>query len=85
MRKLILNDGTVIENGEAGYSQGFLWLFLPGYTMQQAAAIAFDTNKTAVIVFEYGEMEDRYEGYTNCTSLSENDGQANVCLKKGES
>ena len=85
MRKLILNDGTVIEGGEAGYSQGFLWLFLPGYTMQQAAAIAFDKNKTAVIVFEYGEMEDRYEGYTNCTSISENDGQANVCLEKGES
>ena len=85
MRKLILNDGTVIENGEAGFSQGFLWLFLPGYTMQQAAAVAFDQNKTAVIVFEYGEMEDRYEGYTNCTSISENDGQANVCLVKGES
>ncbi|MBR2209887.1 MAG: hypothetical protein IJ896_00200 [Fibrobacter sp.] len=79
-RQLVLNDGTVIPDGEAGLSQGFLWLYLPGYTIQQAVAVAFDSNKTAVIVFEYGDMSSTYEGYTVCTSVSEDDGQASVCL-----
>lgn len=79
-RQLNLNDGTIIPNGEAGLSGGFLWLYLPGYTIQQAAAVAFDSSKTAVIVFEYGEMSDTYTGYTLCTSVSEDDGQASVCL-----
>ena len=81
-QRLTLNDGTIIDNGSAGLSSGFLWLYLPGYTIQQAAAIAFDNNKTAVIVFDYGDMSDTYEGYTVCTTISEADGQASVCLTK---
>lgn len=79
-RQLVLNDGTIIPNGEAGLSGGFLWLYLPGYTIQQAAAVAFDSNKIAVIVFDYGEMSDTYTGYTLCKSVFEDDGQASVCL-----
>ena len=83
-QRIILHDETVIEDGSAGLSSGFLWLYLPGYTIQQAAAIAFDPTKTAVIVFEYGEMSDTYNGYTTCTQVSEDDGAASVCLTKGE-
>ena len=36
-RRLILSDGTVIEDGQAGLADGNLWLYLPGYTMQDAA------------------------------------------------
>ena len=79
-QRITLNDGTIIDGGSAGCSEGFLWLYLPGYTIQQAAAIAFDTDKTAVIVFDYGEMSDTYEGYTNCTSISASGGQASICL-----
>ena len=75
-----MNDGTVIENGEAGKTSSSLWLFMPGYTMQQAAAVAFDSNKTSVIVFEYGEMTDTFNGYTSCVNISAEDGQASVCL-----
>ena len=83
-RQLILNDGTIIPNGEAGLSGGFLWLYIPGYTIQQAAAVAFDQTRTAVIVFDYGEMSDTYTGYTVCTQVAESDGIASVCLTKGE-
>lgn len=79
-RQLILNDGTIIPNGEAGLSQGFLWLYLPGFTIQQAAAVAFDTNKTSVIVFDYGDESETFNGYTSCKNLSAEDGQASVCL-----
>ena len=83
-QRLLLNDGTVIEDGQAGYSEGFLWLFLTGYTIAQAAILFCDPSKTERIVFQYGEMEDEYEGYTNCTRLlADADGRVSVCLIRG--
>ena len=83
-QRIILKDGTTIENGKAGYAEGFLWLSLPGYTMQQAAALAFDDDKTDRIIFHYGEMEDTFDGFTNCVNImSDFDGLVSVCFKKG--
>lgn len=82
-RRLILNDGTIIEDGEAGYSQGALWLYITGYTMAEAAVILFDPAKTAKIVFQYGEMQDEYEGYTSCRTLMiDVDGRVSACMVK---
>lgn len=81
--RLILNDGTVIENGRAGYAEGCLWCYITGYTMMQAAALFLDAEKTARIVFQYGEMQDEYEGYTNCVNIQiDVDGEVSVCMKK---
>lgn len=78
-----MNDGTIIENGEAGCANGCLWLKLPGYTMQSAAALAFDDDKTSRIVFQYGEMSDTYEDFTNCVNINQDyDGLVSVCMKK---
>lgn len=83
-QRLILNDGTVIEDGRAGYAQGFLWCYFSGFTIQQAAMLFFDPEKTAKIVFQFGEMEDTYEGFTNCTTVTiDVDGFVSVCLTKG--
>ena len=82
--KLILNDGTEIDEGRAGYAGGFLWLWFTGYTLAESAGLFFDSGKTARIVFRYGEMEDVYEGYTNCVNLGiDTDGQVSVCMKRG--
>lgn len=84
-RRLILNDGTIIDDGVAGYSEGFLWLWFTGYTMQQAASLFFDATKTEHIVFQYGEMADEYNGFTTCRSLMiDADGRISVCMVKGE-
>ena len=83
-QRLILLDETTIENGSCGYADGHLWCWIKGFTMQQAAAIFFDPQKTGKIVYEYGEMSDEYEGFTNCTNLFINsDGQISVCLVRG--
>lgn len=83
-RRLILNDGTIIEDGEAGYAQRNLWLWFTGYTLQDAASIFFNAFKTAHIIFQYGEMQDEYDGYTNCTALQiDTDGRISICLTKG--
>ena len=83
-RRLILNDGTVIENGEAGYSNGVLWCYFDGYTIQQAGSLFFNASVTAKITFEYGEMTDEYEGFNNCVGIKiDSDGKISVCLKRG--
>lgn len=83
-QRIVLNDSTVIENGRAGYSEGYLWLFFSGYTMLQIAQMFCDPSKTELIVFEYGEMRDSYENFTVCTNMNiDIDGNASVCMKRG--
>lgn len=81
--RLILNDGTVIENGRAGLADGYLWLWLPGWTMAQAAAKAFDPSVMGKIIFQYGEMEDVHAGYTVCINLMQESTEVAVCMVKG--
>jgi len=83
-RRLILADGTVLENSEAGYASKVLWCFLKDVTMQQAATLFLDAEKTDHIRFEYGEMADEYDGYTECINIYiPDDNRVNVALKKG--
>lgn len=83
-RRLILMDGTTLEDGRCGLADGHLWCWITGMTMMQAAMIFLDPTKTGEIVFEYGEMSDTYENYTNCTNLSiDNDGKVSICLTRG--
>ena len=55
-QRLILADKTTIENGAAGYAEGFLWCYLTGVSMAEAGVLFFDPEKTARIIFEYGEI-----------------------------
>ena len=83
-RRLILNDGTTIENGDAGKADGSLWLYFSGYTMQEVADIFFDADKTSKIVYQFGDMNAEYDDYTNCVSINiDADGNNSVCMKKG--
>ena len=83
-QRIILNDGTVIENGRAGYYQGALWCYFDGRTIGEAIQLFTNADRTARIVFQYGEMEDVYEGFTDCFHVSVADGSISVGLKKGE-
>ena len=84
-QRIILKDGTTIEGGGVGYSQGYLWCYFSGYTIQEAALIFLSPEKTETIIFEYGEMTDTYNGYTDCRNLSiDVDGRVSVCMAKGE-
>lgn len=82
-RRLILNDGTVLEDAQAGYDSGVLWCYVPGITMQQAAVLFFDPAKTQKIVFQYGEMENTLEGFTVVTAMLQNEDQVSIGLRKG--
>lgn len=83
-QRLIMKDGTTIENGRCGYSEGHLWCWITGYTMQEAAGIFLDPEKTDKITYQYGEMSDEYEGFTDCINLFvDNDGKVSACLVRG--
>lgn len=82
-QRLILNDGTIIENGSAGRSDGSLWLYVGTYTMAAAAEIFLNQGKTGKIIFQYGEMEETYTGYTVCKALMiDIDGNMSVRMEK---
>lgn len=84
-RQIVLNDGTVIADGAAGYAEGYLWLWFSGYTMPETAVMFSDPEKTEKIVFQYGEMHDDFEGFTSCRSIMcDADGHISVCMVKGE-
>lgn len=82
-QRLILSDRTIIENGRAGLASGFLWLWLPGWTMMEAAQKAFNPSALQTVIYQYGEMEDTFTGYTVCTNIMQQDDEIAICLVKG--
>ena len=84
-RRLRLNPGPseiTLEGSEAGCSGGVLWLYVRDMSLAQTYAVVSDPANTAVIVFEYGEMADRYEGYTRLTGLMARDDLTAVSLER---
>lgn len=82
--KLVLNDGTTIQDGHAGLADGFLWLWLPGTTIQSAAAIAFNQERTKRITYWYGDnLEITYSGFTECVNIMTQGFEIAVCMRRG--
>ena len=82
--RIVLKNGMVIEGGSAGLSEGFLWLWLPNWTMRQAVDIVFDESIIGKIIFQYGEEEDVWTGFTNCVSIDVRGDETAICLRKGD-
>ena len=82
-QRLILADGTIIEDGRAGLSEGLLWMWWPGWTMIDAVGKAFNPSAIGTIIFQYGDMEDTFVGYTSCVNLSQNMSEITLCMTKG--
>ena len=81
-RRIRMNDGTVWEDCECGYAQGFLWLFLHGIGIREAEPVVRNPEATKKIVFEYGEMRDEYDGYTEVKVILEEADGCSVCLSR---
>lgn len=83
-QQITLNDGTIIPNGRVGYAEGVLWCFFSGMSFARVAVLFTDPERTARIVFQFGEMEHEYTGFVNCTNINVDvDGQFSVALKRG--
>lgn len=71
-RRLIFADGTTVENGEAGFADNTVVCFVE-MSLTEAFYLFSDANRTSTIVFQYGDMEDRYEGYTQIVYITSGD------------
>lgn len=81
-RRLILNDGTALENAEAGYAEQVLWCYIPGLSVVQVFPLFSDAQKTQKITFEYGEMSDVYEGFTVISAIIQGEDMTRIALRK---
>lgn len=83
-QRLILNDSLTIDGGEAGQTPISLWLWVPGWTIQRAAAVFTDPKKTEKIEYQCAGSSFVYRGYTQCEILQKDaDGRISVCMVKG--
>ena len=80
---LLLNDGTVINEGRAGLSDGFLWLWLPGWTMRRVAEKVEEGAMSRIVWKTSEDDEEVYTGYTVCMHMEQENGRIAVCLVKG--
>ena len=80
---LTLNDGTTV-NVSSGFSDGFLWLWFTGYTMQEIAELFLDESKTSHFTVKIGENETEYDSFTDCRMIQKGvDEKLSVCLTRG--
>lgn len=85
MQKLILNDGTELENSYAAETVDFLFLYISnGMNMMQIMMLMMDQSKISRIIYESGEAnQTEYNDYTTVTSINaEYGGMISVSLRK---
>ena len=81
-RRTRFSDGTTWENCNAGYADGFLWLYTDGVTLMEALPVVTDAEATETIVYEYGNMSDTYEGFTHLKMIQDRPEGCSVCLER---
>ena len=81
--KLILNDGTEIENAHCFESDGRLFVYITGTSdMQRYFNLLIDPDNTAKIkAVQYG-VETVHSGYVDLYSISKESGNINVVLRR---
>ena len=84
MQKLILNDGTELENSYAAETIDYLFLYIGnGMSMMQVMLMMVDPNKIRRIVYSAGENMTEYNDYTTVYGITiEHGGMINVSLRK---
>ena len=85
MQKLILNDGTELDNSYAAETVDFLFLYINnGMNMMQIMMLMMDQNKISRIIYESGEAnQTEYNDYTTVSAIStEHAGMISVSLRR---
>lgn len=84
-KRLILNDGTVLENCDCGYSSRSLWCFLKGIPFGEAFQYFSSPEKfqSVTLELEYMDFTDRtvYSGFEAITSITQSENTVDVRLE----
>lgn len=85
IRRLILADGTVLENCECGYSSRNLWCFLKDIPFGEAFQYFSSPEKFSTVIFEmtFGDITDRitYSGFQEITAVQQSENSVDVRLE----
>ena len=85
IKRLILADGTVLENCECGYSNRNLWCFLSGIPFSEAFQYFSGPEKFNTVIFEmtFGSITDRitYKGLEHITAVQQSEHTVDVRLE----
>lgn len=85
MQKLILNDGTELDNSYAAETVNYLFLYINnGMNMMQIMMLMIDEEKISRIVYQAGEENmTEYNGYRTVSAISVGrGGMINVSLRR---
>lgn len=84
MRRITLNDGTIYENSDIGFTNGVICCFINGETatVLNTFPVFSDSAKTEKIVYEFGEKQNTYEGFTHLGGIWEEYGGGITILLK---
>lgn len=84
IRRLILADGTILDDCDCGYSEKQLWCFLRNLTLVEAFQIFSNPQKVSTVTFEYGAdpeiVKTTYIGFSNIKSINCREETVDVCL-----
>lgn len=84
-KRLILKDGTILDNCECGYSSKNLWCFLSGIPFGQAFQYFSGPDKFETVTFEmtFGDITDiiEYSGFEQITAVQQSEFTVDVRLE----
>ena len=83
--KLTMSDGTevaghILPNGD----NRLIFVYLDGMSIIDGFALFSDPEKTKVIIARRYGTEKTYEGYTQLSSISDEYGNCNITMKRGD-
>lgn len=83
-RRVVMADGTELLDAEIGYTDKHIWCFLKHITFFEAYDLFSNPLKTQTLIFDYGDMQDVYEGFTELDTIKKTEDGVNVRMNKPE-
>ena len=84
MNRVVLADETILNDCTIGITNNGIWIFTRGVDVLTCATLFGDPAKTETMRFEYGDMYDELEGYTQISVINcENPGAIRIRMTGG--
>lgn len=81
-RRVVMADGTELIDAEIGYAYGHIWCYLQNITLPMAYDLFSNPQKTGTLIFDYGDMRDVYEGFTQVNTIKISEDGVDVRMDK---
>ena len=82
MEKLVLNDGTILENSYCANDLDNLYLYIGNGMNIVQLAVLLTAERTISITEEVGERQRIFSGYTNVIGINQGVSLVSVVLKR---